>query len=361
MIRAAGILFLTPDNKCLFLQRGPGGDHPNEWCFPGGQTEAEETAEQTATREALEEVGVMPQGSRTLLTRSVSQPVVGMEPAQEPVDFSTFLQKIDARFEPTISDESVGFAWAPVDQPPEPLHPGCRIALKRLNWHELDVARAMAAGELTSPQRYINVTLFDIRITGTGVAYRGAFRKDGKIVRREEYVFRDPAIFLNDDFVQRCNGLTVILIHPEKALLDSKEFGDRTIGSILLPYVKGDEVWGIAKIYDDDAINLMTYGESSTSPGVLIGSEADQRITLADGKPVLIEGSPKLIDHLAVLPNAPGVWDKKLGLKGVVSSEVRADKEICEVCVVVPNKLDIAIGKMRDMQFRNRIAELIAR
>jgi 8-oxo-dGTP pyrophosphatase MutT (NUDIX family) len=34
--KAAGILFVTPDRQALFLKRGPGGDHPGEWCFPGG-------------------------------------------------------------------------------------------------------------------------------------------------------------------------------------------------------------------------------------------------------------------------------------------------------------------------------------
>jgi 8-oxo-dGTP pyrophosphatase MutT (NUDIX family) len=41
--KAAGILFVTPDRQALFLKRGPGGDHPGEWCFPGGEAEPDET------------------------------------------------------------------------------------------------------------------------------------------------------------------------------------------------------------------------------------------------------------------------------------------------------------------------------
>ena len=71
-VKAAGILFLTPDRKVLLLKRGPGGDHPGEWCFPGGTTEGDETPEQTAVREAVEECGEIPKGSRTVLARAIT-------------------------------------------------------------------------------------------------------------------------------------------------------------------------------------------------------------------------------------------------------------------------------------------------
>ena len=38
MIRAAGILFVAGDTA-LFLRRGNGADHPNEWAIPGGKLE----------------------------------------------------------------------------------------------------------------------------------------------------------------------------------------------------------------------------------------------------------------------------------------------------------------------------------
>jgi Uncharacterized protein conserved in bacteria (DUF2213) len=187
------------------------------------------------------------------------------------------------------------------------LHPGCRLALDRLSMDELGVARAMSSGQLTSPQKYGNVHLFDMRITGTGVAFRNEKKDDkGVIVQKEEFVYRRPENYLTPDFLARCNGLQVIMMHPKSAILNSKEFSARTVGAMMLPYIKGDEVWGIAKIYDDDAIRLLESETMSTSPAVLLGN-GDQKVTF-EGRDLLIEGAPSLLDHLAICEH--GVWDK---------------------------------------------------
>jgi 8-oxo-dGTP pyrophosphatase MutT (NUDIX family) len=334
MIRGAGILYLAPDNKVLFLKRGAGGDYPGFWAFPGGQLEEGETLEECAVRESREEIGTVLPGPRELLARSISQGeplstelLPGQAAPGEQVDFTTFLQRIkaeDAGTNLSIDGEHVGVAWAPADQPPEPLHPGCRIALAKLTANELGIARMMAAGELTSPQRYMNVWLWAMRITGTGASHRSAVKdkKTGKIIREAEYVWRKPENYLNDEFLARCNGLTVIWIHPPKATLNSKEFSDRVIGSIFLPYIKGDEVWGISKIYDDDANAAMLKDQLSTSPTVVLGDPNDPGMILRteDGDKINVEGAAKLHDHLAIVP--AGVWDKGGEPAGVLNQAI---------------------------------------
>lgn len=333
LIHAAGILFLAPDNTALFLRRGNGSDHPNEWCCPGGHIEGEETAAEAAIRETLEEAGQevkevdLRPWTRTVAPAETSVDQVALAvPALEgelpapsnDVDFTTFLVRVGGQFTPTLCDEHDGFAWAPVTAPPLPLHPGVQVALDRLAMDELGVARAMAAGRLTSPQRYENVWLFAIRITGTGASYRHA---------RKEFVWRDPSIYLNDDFLARCAGLSVIWEHPEKSLLSHKEFGERAIGSVMLPYLradKPDEVWGIAKIYDEEAALEMRQDQMSTSPAVNFADPTENdRIKLEDGSVMLIEGKPSLLDHIAICP--AGVWDKGGDPTGVESVEVMAD------------------------------------
>lgn len=357
MVRAAGILFLTPAKTALFLKRGLGGDYPGAWCFPGGHAETfDANIEATAAREAVEEVGSLPTGKRLLLTRSITNGIPGTLPlpapvivegaapqevaalppegaAPEAVDFTTFLQEIAEPFEVVPDGEHVGYAWAPCSAPPEPLHPGCRIALDRLLMDELGVARAMAVGSLTSPQRYKNVTLWAIRITGTGVAVRRAVKdaKTGKVIRGEEFPWRDPANYLNDDFLARCNGLPVTWYHPAKSLLNSKEFEDRIIGTIMLPFIKGEEVWGVAKVYDDEANAALADGQLdengkrhplSTSPGVVLSdpNSPSYKMTTEDGSVLLMEGNPSLVDHVAVC--AQGVWDKGGDPAGVANDDL---------------------------------------
>lgn len=326
MIRAAGVMCLTPANQALFLKRGAGSDHPGEWCFPAGTIEAGETAEDAAAREVREEIGPVTLGPLKLLMQRVANneiaaslaPGIGLSPTDaavvpgDQVDFTTFLARVTEQFTPTLNDEHTGWAWANIDTPPEPLHPGCRIALARLTMDELGIARAMAAGELTGPQKYGTFWLYQIRITGTGIAYRAAAKdpKTGKVLREEEYCWRDPALYLDPEFLARCNGLPVIWDHPEnKPALDSDEFRNRIVGTTFLPFISGAEVHAIVKIYDQACLEWLLADQRSTSPAVVFGpASGNEKIRLSDGSTLLIEGDPMLLDHIALC--GAGVWDK---------------------------------------------------
>lgn len=190
---------------------------------------------------------------------------------------------------------------------PEDLHPGVKVSIERLGMDELGVAKAIRDGELTSPQRYENVTLFAIRITGTGTAFR---------TKLNEHVYRAPELYLNQEFLERCNGLPVVWEHPETGKLNSKEFADRIVGTVLLPYIKGEEVWAIAKIYDDAAAKAMESKQLSTSPAVVFKStDGNVLAKLKDGSSLLVEGKPSLLDHIAICEE--GVWDKGRAPAGV--------------------------------------------
>lgn len=324
MIRAAGILFIVGDS-CLLLRRGNGGDHPNEWCFPGGCLEGDETAAEAAIRETKEEAGFeakaadLREWTRTVAGPSAGEPAVpGQEMATpEAVDFTTFILRLKEQFTPVLSSEHDGYAWCPVGGPPQPLHPGCQVALDRLNWNELDIAEAMADGRLASPQKYENLWLFNIRITGTGVAYRHG---------RKEFVWRDPSVYMNDRFLKRIGGLATIWEHPEKSLLNGKEYTKRAVGAVMIPYLRPElnEVWAVVRIQDEEVAQEMRDNQLSTSPAVNFADPTENdRVKLEDGKVMLIEGDPSLIDHIAICPH--GVWDKGGDPNGVESVAVADD------------------------------------
>lgn len=327
-LKAAGVLYATEAGSALFLKRGPGGDHPGEWCFPGGKLEAGETAIQAAVRESEEELGFKVRGDLQPWARSFTPAhLEGCAPngppgdplAAEPVDYETFLCRVGEEFTPTVNGEHVGYAWAPIDQPPEPLHPGCRVALELFGANELDVARAIRDGRLTSPQKFGGFWLFDMRVTGTGLSYRPALN---------EYVYRRPENYLTEEFLARCNGLPVIVQHPKEDVLDSKQFARRIVGTCFLPYLRGDEVWAVVKVYDDKTVELLRDAQVSTSPNVLLRSGEGLKFKTEDGRELLIENDAALVDHLAICE--VGVWDKGGEPAGVVSVEAEKEAKMAE-------------------------------
>lgn len=338
MIKAAGVMIVTGrGGKALFLKRAATSrDCPGMWCFPGGEVEPGETPEQAAERETREEIGSAPYSNPVLWTRRIANNEVAGQVGQienpalppedavavpgEMVDFTTFLATANSEFVPTLNDEHTAWTWASIEDPPEPLHPGVRVALARLTMDELGIARAMAAGDLASPQPYAGFWLFAIRITGTGLAYR---------LGRDEYCWRDPSIYLDPEFLARCNGLPVIWNHPgkDKTHLDSVEFRKRIVGTTFLPYIRGDEVWAIVKVYDDECLAWMTDDQVSTSPNVVFAETTEnQTLKLSNGSNLLIEGKPALLDHIALCDQ--GVWDKGAAPAGVLINALTDDPPI---------------------------------
>lgn len=131
---AAGIMFVAPDGDILLLRRRSNDENwAGHWDLPGGKGEQGESPEEVAAREAGEEVGSIPHlVDRKLLDSAVTPRGKG---------FHTFVQAAETKFAPQLSDEHSGFAWAPLDMLPQPLHPGIRQTLDRRL--ELDLAGAM--------------------------------------------------------------------------------------------------------------------------------------------------------------------------------------------------------------------------
>jgi len=119
---AAGIMFTTPEGLALFVKRAASSDHAGEWAWPGGGVEDGESEQEAARREALEEVGY-----------EAAQELEELDhQADDQVSFKTFHQRVDQPFLPRLNDEHSAFAWVPVIDPPQPLHPGVASTLEKL-------------------------------------------------------------------------------------------------------------------------------------------------------------------------------------------------------------------------------------
>ena len=296
-IFGSGIMFRQ--GKFVFLiQRSDDGT----WCQPGGTVEPGELAIDAARREVLEEVGYQYDGPLT------PHSVYG--------DYLTFRAEVPERFEAKLNDESLAAGWFHIDDLPKPLHQPFAEMLAQQALNETEVAALIADGTLSSPQFFINMWMFAIRVTGTGVTWRSA---------DQQMAFRNPDDYLTPEFLQRVAGVPLIWLHPEKNKLDSDEFAKRVIGTLTNSWVADNgEVWTIGRVYDAEAAEIMATRQLSTSPTVTY-SEAQDSIIKIDGQPLLVEGSPVLLDHVAICEQ--GVWDKLLAPTGVKSDSIPNEAE----------------------------------
>lgn len=317
-IFGSGIMFRQ--GKFVFLiQRSDDGT----WCQPGGKVEPGELAIDTARREVLEEVGYQYDGPLT------PHSVYG--------DYLTFRAEVPERFEAKLNDESLTSGWFHIDDLPKPLHQPFAEMLAQQALNETEVATLIADGTLSSPQFFINMWMFAIRVTGTGVTWRSA---------DQQMAFRNPDDYLTPEFLQRVAGLPLIWLHPEKNTLDSNEFAKRVIGTLTNSWVADNgEVWAIARVYDAEAAEIMATRQLSTSPTVKFVEVPDSIIEI-DGQPLLVEPSPELLDHVAICEQ--GVWDKLLAPTGVKSDSIpnEAEKMDEEKIVALINKaIDARMAK----------------
>jgi hypothetical protein len=178
---------------------------------------------------------------------------------------------------------------------------------------ELEAAALVASGDLPSPFSYRGQSeLFAMRISGTGTAYRSA---------HDEYCFRDPAIWLSEELLRRCLAIPCIVGHPSDGVLSGDEFIKRVIGIIVFTYVRGSELWGVLRCLNREATIELLAHDYDSSPSCVF--EAGDNIVLRwhDGKPILVENFPVLIDHVAICE--VGVWTRG-GEPGIeISPEVK--------------------------------------
>lgn len=111
----AAVIFVTPDRRVLLIRRSSKEENfPGYWALPGGMAEPDETPEQCAERECVEELGHCPPGGMVLLDDRVTP---------NGHQFRTYVQRVDGEFGCVLNDEHDEAQWCEVGSLPEKLHP----------------------------------------------------------------------------------------------------------------------------------------------------------------------------------------------------------------------------------------------
>ena len=110
---------------------------------------------------------------------------------------------------------------------------------------ELQIAQLIAAGELPSPTSFFNSSLYALRFTGCGVAWRAS---------RKEFVYRCPDIWLSDAMVERIRGVPVVDGHPPSGVIEPDT---AIIGVVVLGFVEQEvEAELVARIVEREGQGL---------------------------------------------------------------------------------------------------------
>jgi colicin import membrane protein len=165
--------------------------------------------------------------------------------------------------------------------------------------NELQIAEKIADGTLPSPQQFGASWYWAIRISGVGCAWRESMN---------EFCWREPEVWLSPEMCARATGIPVLVDHPKNGVLTSSEFAARCVGVTVHGYVRGDELWAIARVLDAGANEILAAGAyEDTSPAVTFEPGTGARIDIG-GKALLVEPDPMLLDHIALC--AKGVWTR---------------------------------------------------
>jgi len=131
--------------------------------------------------------------------------------------------------------------------------------------------------------------------------------------------------------LRRFLSLPIVISHPVAGTLTSRDFGNTCVGIVVHVYVDAEEnaPWGIGRVLDRGAAQMIAEGRFCTSPGVIISPENCAETTI-DGQQLLVEGASLMLDHIALVDMGEdgeqnrGVWQRDDG-PGVDAANTQAD------------------------------------
>lgn len=247
-LKAAGVMFVE-GNRVLLMKRADTG----MWAFPGGKIEGDETPEQAALREAVEETGIRPEGLEPIDHSNNGE-----------VEFTTFLAQTN-QVSPQLDAEHTAFVWSNLNALPAPLQPGVEKTLKAYT-----TSRATADAAESARKEDINgwPEIKDNPLSKVGVfPYSGASigapeRNRVYNVYRPEEELADPACIESFKLLPWVDDHT--MIGPGFTPAEKKGV-EGVIGEEV--YFRDGILYGNIKVFSDGLKNLIDAGKRELSAG----------------------------------------------------------------------------------------------
>ena len=116
IIAVGALIYCTTTHRALFMLRDQ-DTYSGCWGLVGGRANPGETALQALYREAREETGYKINFDKII-------PLELYQSTDQHFTYHTFVCQVDSEFTPVLCTEHSGYAWAPLNSAPRPLHPG---------------------------------------------------------------------------------------------------------------------------------------------------------------------------------------------------------------------------------------------
>lgn len=166
---------------------------------------------------------------------------------------------------------------------------------------------------LKDDSKIVNNGLFayiPMRLSGLGIVERP--NSDNGSVSLYD---RDKDAFCDVSFMKLYANLPICITHPKienEPQLLGFDFAELIVGNTIHSFLKDNEIWVIAKIWNREVLQLLQKNDFSTSPHFI----SETQKTILENGDIVLKEKPLIINHLAIVEN--GFWDKKSQNKSIL-------------------------------------------
>ena len=174
-------------------------------------------------------------------------------------------------------------------------------------WTERTIVNDMISGVLQGPVEFSGICLAPLLVSPTGCRFDG-----------ESYVYRDPSTWLSERMTERMAGVPLLGGADGDGPVSGSAVIKRMIGVCMQGYIKGTELWCVARIANDFAWRLIKAGAAETR--VSVAFDELPSIDIDEGN-LIVEPAPRYMNHLCLVPLGSDEFEFGFSVQSIDSSD----------------------------------------